>query len=219
MNRESIFYNIGMFVLAFGVIMICIICYSNFVEARTTPPSNLLDKPILNNVNGCFNLTLSYDLEDGNVTPINFIGCSNLGNSTWFCNCNVADYDLIMQTDKTMVREAREYDIDVEVNRYHIYEDSKRFSVDDWGDYTEVKGSNLDYFEDDNFDGKKCSKNVQFIYVNKTIERNITIEVPKYIQNITYVQNVSYIQNITYIQNRTMCKKSFWGKWKCEEVK
>lgn len=149
------------------------------VNAAITKPTNLLDRPLIN-VTNCYNLTIHYELTDGVATPVSFIGCTDKGNGDWSCNCREDDnlYTVIMRTDKSIIRDPREYDIDIDGYVYDFYEDSISFRVLDWGDYTEVKGKRLNDLGSDSADDNDntCSDRVEVIYLNRTVEK--IVEVP-----------------------------------------
>lgn len=150
------------------------------VEAAPKWDANLLDRPLMN-VKNCFNLTVHYELTDGVAVPVYFSGCTDRGNGTWFCNCREDDnsYTLVMRTDKTMVRDAREYDIDVEGYIYSFYKDDVSYRVLDWGDYTEINGKQVNNLGKDgegectNADPEEVEK---IVYVNQTVEVEKIVE-------------------------------------------
>ena len=163
------------------------------VEGKT--PSNLLDKVIIHNLNDCYNLTVQYDLIEGNSTPVYFSGCSDKGNQTWFCDCkNIKFYNLTMQTDKSMLREPREYEFNIEANLYDVCSDSDSFEVKDWGDYIDEDSVKLKCSST-----KKSSDRVEIIYINKTVEvpvieyRDVVKETVKevYVENQTRINELA----------------------------
>ena len=89
------------------ILLALLLCVS-FVSAATK------DIRIMN-VENCYNLTVRYELSDGEPVGVKFYGCKDWGNQTWFCNCrsDLNSYNLVMQTDSAIVREAREYELEV----------------------------------------------------------------------------------------------------------
>lgn len=135
------------------------------------------DRGIMN-ITNCYNVTVHYDLTDGVAVPVSFVGCTDKGDGTWFCKCREDDnlYTLTMRTDSAVIRDAREYDIDITGYVYKFFEDDMSFRVLDWGDYIENKGKHTDDFGVDVGDSDTCSDRVEVIYINKTVE--VPVEVP-----------------------------------------
>lgn len=145
----------------------------------TTVSAGMMDKQLMT-IENCYNLTVHYELTDGVTTPINFKDCTDKGNSTYFCNCRRDEgvYNLIMQTDNAIIRDAREYEISVTGYTYSFYKDKENFKVLDWGDYIDNKNKHPRDFGQDS---TTCdSGEIEYVYVNQTIETivNKTIEVP-----------------------------------------
>lgn len=158
--------------------------------------ANLMDRQIIS-IENCYKLDLKLELEEENETYVEFVGCNNLGNNTWNCSCREDDnrYQLVMRTDKTMLRNAREYELKIEAVLYNFKEDSTKVTIKDWGDYTEVKGRDL---EDFGTDEEKVTEIIvpEYIYINKTIEILVDkiMEKPVYIE--VKVDNETKLQEL-----------------------
>lgn len=145
----------------------------------------------------CFNVTVKYSLTDGNTTPIYFDGCSDKGSNTWFCDCKgyTNGFNLTMRTDRSILRDPREYDISIDYVLYNFYSNSDDFEVEDWGDYVEVNGESIKYTNS----STKCKNSVDIIYINKTVEvieyRNRTVEVPVYLENTSKIDECNVRMN------------------------
>lgn len=156
---------------------------------------SLMDKPLMN-VEDCYNLTVHYELTSGVATGVAFSGCTFIGNDSWFCNCrsDSGSYNLIMQTDNSIIREARKYKVDVSGYVYSFYKDKVSFRVLDWGDYIDNKNTHLDDFGSDKTSSNSvCSSDVQVVYINNTITKvvNQTVEVPVEVIKEVVVENTS----------------------------
>ena len=153
------------FVLVLGLLLL--VCLPGVVA---------LDKDLFN-VSNCFNLTVEPVLVGGNgsLGVVGFSGCSNQGGDVWFCNCYRVDgvpFHLVMQSDGTILREPRVYDLRLRVNYFSFKVSRQSVTVEDWGDYVDREGL-VEATEDFNF--KKSPS--EFVVVNRTVEvlRNVTV--------------------------------------------
>jgi hypothetical protein len=135
-----------------------------------------LDKDLFN-VSNCFNLTVEPVLVSGNgsLGNIGFSGCTWQVGGVWFCNCYTGTslpYHLVMQTDGTILREPRVYDLRLRVNYFSFKVSHQSVTVEDWGDYVDREGL-VEATEDFSF---KRSP-LEFVVVNRTVEvlRNVTV--------------------------------------------
>ena len=111
-----------------------------------------------------------------------------------------------MVSDGAVIRDVRNYDVSISANVFKFTKKSARLNVDDWGDYVEVLG-----------DTSKLNNSDLLEPEVKIVIRNVTKEVPIYINNTVYINNVSYI-NTTIEINRTIeHNNTIYLNTNCEE--
>ena len=153
------------------------------------------------NVENCYNLTVRYELSDGEPVGVKFYGCKDWGNQTWFCNCrsDLNSYNLVMQTDSAIVREAREYELEVTGYVYSFSKDSKDVRLLDWGDYFEIRTKNVNDFGED----ADCEPRIEIKYINRTVEvpvdKIVEVPVDRIVEVPVNVTEYVYLENITRI--------------------
>lgn len=168
---------------------------------------------VLFQVDDCYNLTIHYSLVDGNSSPVYFDNCIDKGSSSWFCDCKnyTNGFNITLRTDKTILREPREYDIILNYTLYNLYSNFDNFNLVDWGDYAEVDGEDIKYTNS----SIKCQSKVKVVYVNNTIEvpvdrieyreRNVTVVVHQ--ENFTRINLMNdTINNLTANNSNTYKK-------------
>lgn len=162
--------------------------------SNAVQPSGTIDKDILTIYN-CYNLTVSYQRTSGNVTPVYFKNCNNLGDNTWNCNCRdtVGDYHLIMQNSGVDLVKERDYKIIVNYSYYDISNANTKFIVRDWGDSFDIRGNDLEDLGKAYIIVDKIIYVNQTVFVDKIVEKEVPVNVP--VDKIVYVDN--YIENTT----------------------
>lgn len=152
--------------------------------------------------NNAYNLTISYDLIDGNNTnaDLSFVDCSDLGNHKWFCNTKDKPYfNLTVRSNEVILREPREYEFEITYNYYDIKSSSIHFNFNDWGDYGDSEAK--ERYSKNVSSG--CTSKIEYVPIEvikkedviEYRDRNITIE-----KNITlYIDNTSKINELNLI--------------------
>ena len=157
------------------------------VEAKVT----LINKEIVT-IDNCYNLTIKYDLVKGNSTPITFIGCKDIGSSTWFCDCknNWNEYNLTMQTDGTPLKKPREYNMVLNAYIYDITKSRDTFTVKDYGYDSDIDGFELD----------DLGKDIQYIevpiYINQTIYKDRIVNNSQEVVKTVYREDVQKVSQL-----------------------
>lgn len=136
----------------------------------------------------CFNVSIYYELLDGNYTPVAFKDCSILAPNYWVCDCHnyVGIYNVTMQSDGTFYYPSRIYKIIVNYTTYNLDSYNDELTVQDYGTNTEVNGEVIDM-------GKSYYTLTQVYYMNNTVYED------RVINNTYYVNVTQYYENYTTI--------------------
>lgn len=165
MINKNYIWIIGLFIL---------LCVGN-VEGAKVVDDGRSSKSLRLEIYDCINFTIS--ASGSNSTGLSFDGCSDKGSNTWFCDCGTSKFwNLTMRSDRTILRDPKEYDMHIDYNLYNVYSNSDDFEVEDWGDYVDVNGASIKYTNS----SSKCQAKKDIVYIN-----NVT-ETIKYVDVIEY---------------------------------
>jgi hypothetical protein len=185
--------------------------------AYKTPATSLINKELVD-IDNCYNLTVTYELTNGNTTPVSFVGCTDKGSNTWFCDCKttIGTYTLTMSTDGAVIKKDRKYKMTIDYYVYDLNKESNGFTVIDAGTDASVSGKNLEdlgrvveYIDVPIYINKT-------IYVDKIIEKPVYVDVPRdvYIENTTRIDilrnNLTIQLNSTQIELRQARSARNW---------
>lgn len=171
---------------------------------------------VVSEIDDCYNLTVHYTQTGGNASGIKFLSCKDIGDNTWYCDCKNSgrQYNLTMQSDGTILNKPRVYDFNIQYRTYEITKFSDSFTLKDYG--YDVSTSGMDSEEL----GRDVETVYNTIYVNRTVyvDRNKTIEVPKYVNvqvdnqsklDLLY-GNISNLQLDNSMLDKSVHKLKFW---------
>lgn len=159
----------------------------------------MVNKELLQ-IENCYNVTIHYQQESGNVSDLTFTGCKNLGNYTWTCDCRyISEYNLTMSSDGAILKKPRVYEFDVQYRTYDIIKFSDTFTVKDYGYEIDISGMKTEEL------GKDIEYIETIVYVNQTVYKdkivNRTVEVIKEVpvDNLTTITRLN--GDITELRN------------------
>lgn len=180
-------------------ILLFVLLFVPFVSA--------LDKPLAK-VYNCYNVSISLEQNDGAPVGVDFKDCSNRGNGLYECACNLDSkvFAVVMVSDGAVIRDVRNYDVSISANVFRFTKKSTVLNVDDWGDYIEVLG-----------DTSKLNNSDLLEPEVKIIIRNITKEVPVYINRTVYIQNITYINREIEVNKTIEHNNTVYVNTTCEK--
>lgn len=143
-----------------------------------------VDKATNINVTNCYNITFEVDQRDGDPADLGFRDCSRRSDGSFFCNCfntNNNAFWITLQNDGTLLRDARVYDVTMNVYTYVLNEKEIRFRIRDWGDYIENVTNNKT---------KDLGKVTTYIEVPIFINRTVEVPVEKIVYRDVFIDRV-----------------------------
>ena len=180
-----------------------IILLLTMILTTITVNATLTEKPLNISIPNCYNVNITVSLEQGERTELQFTGCNKINDNKYTCPCHNLDnnnFSIIMQTDNTIIRDIRQYDIFLTVTYMELNKKTLNINVEDGGDYYNTnKNEWTDYKKIPKIEYKNITVYIPE-YINQTqiqyIDRNITINNTE----IQYVNQTIYKENTTQIK-------------------
>ena len=184
--------------------------------------ATLINKQLFN-ISDCYNLTVTIDLIDGNVSPsgFGFYGLSQQSDASFSGSCfssNDDNWSLVLQSDNGILRDPRVYNIHVKANVFSFKKRSMNFNVNDWGDYVDLGDLNLSNI------GKSLVQDLQIVYINNTIVVNDTVEKVVYQNRTFYQDRIVYVnqsvpvEKIVYVNQTIISYVNVSDNNSCKQV-